>query len=83
MAYEVYENKKARIRDGWDEGGRIMQVLGDAFYVNGQFWYPVLFLDEEDPTFFKSAGIEFAAEKPKRSPLPQIVPPDDDGGVTW
>lgn len=45
------------IKDQWDKSGRVGIVLGDPLFVK-QWWVPVLFRDQEDPTFYKLAGIE-------------------------
>lgn len=47
----------AVIRKEWHDGGKRLQVLGSAVYVQ-QWWVPVLDPDEEDPTFYKEAGLE-------------------------
>jgi len=46
-----------RLRDGWHGAGREGVVLDDEVHV-GQPWCPVLWDDEEDPDFHKSAGLE-------------------------
>lgn len=46
-----------RIRSGFEGAGRLCIALGKEIFV-GQEWTPVLFADDEDPTFFKSAGLE-------------------------
>lgn len=44
------------ISDGWCDAGKIAIKLGEPIMV-GQWWTPVLFDDEEDPCFFKTAGL--------------------------
>lgn len=46
-----------RIRQGWYEAGRTGVRLGPDVHVGGQFWIPVLWDDEDDPTFHKAAGL--------------------------
>lgn len=48
---------KIKIKKGWEGEGREGKRLGPDIYVE-QNWTPVLFDNEEDPTFFKSAGLE-------------------------
>jgi len=56
---------RVRIKKGWEGAGRAGTRLGlDVFVEQG--WAPVLWDDEEDPTFFKSAGL---AEKPSTMDL--------------
>lgn len=58
------------IRDGWDKAGRVGVALGAPVYV-GQDWVPILFRDDEDPDFYKLAGLEVlivkAPPRPSRS----------------
>lgn len=49
---------KAEIKEGWLEAGRKLTVLGEPIIVNGMSWTPVLFDDEEDPDFHKTAAIK-------------------------
>lgn len=52
------------IRDGWQNAGRVGISLGPAMSIipykgsNGQYWTPVLWIDEEDPNWHKSVGLE-------------------------
>jgi hypothetical protein len=64
-----------RIRDGWQNEGKIGVCLGPAMLIipykgsSGQFWTPVLWDGEEDPDWFKSSGLTNAsptAPKAKR-----------------
>ncbi len=65
-----------RIRTGWAGAGRIGLVLGDMRLIkaypseSGQYWTPVLWEDEEAPTFHKSIGLElfgYSVEKSTRA----------------
>ena len=47
---------KVIIREGWHDAGKQATVLGPPVFVE-QYWLPVVFDDEEDPTFFKLAGL--------------------------
>ena len=48
---------KVRIKKGWLGCGREGTRLGPDVTV-GQLWTPVIWDDEEDPTFHKSAGVQ-------------------------
>lgn len=48
--------QRAKIKDGWHEAGKECSVLGPPIMC-AQLWTPVLFDDQEDPEFFKSAGL--------------------------
>ena len=53
MAY-----KNVRIKEGWEGEGKSAVQIGGPSVVNGQFWTPVVFENEEEPEFFKTAGLE-------------------------
>ena len=46
-----------RIKRGWDGAGRLGQFFGDM-YIEGASWSIVLFSGDEDPSLFKSNGLE-------------------------
>ena len=46
----------AQVKDGWDRAGTEFVVLGPAVFL-GQWWVPIEDPDEEDPDFFKEAGL--------------------------
>jgi hypothetical protein len=48
---------KARIRKGWAHAGLELKVYGPAIFEK-QWWVPVKFPDETDPTFFKESALE-------------------------
>jgi hypothetical protein len=50
-----------RIKVGWEDAGRLGKQLGEPVFVQ-QWWTPVLWDDEEDPTFHKTAGLEEVTE---------------------
>jgi hypothetical protein len=50
------KNDIAVIKEGWDQAGKGLEVLGPAVYVE-QWWVPVLHPDEEDPSFYKEASL--------------------------
>ena len=53
-------NCRIRIKSGWDGAGRLGDFLGsENFDCNGQYWTPVLWDNEEDPDFHKTAALEF------------------------
>lgn len=52
----IYKNCKVGIKEGWDGFGRHGRALAEPVWVE-QYWLPVLWDDEEDPTFYKLAGI--------------------------
>lgn len=50
-----------KLKDGWSRSGEddseiTGRVLGDPVYAE-QWWTPVLWSDEDDPTFVKSAAV--------------------------
>lgn len=47
------------IRDGWENAGKRGMVLGPPVFVE-QNWTPVLWDDEDDPDFHKTAGLAAA-----------------------
>lgn len=51
---------KVRIKVGWHDSSRAGVALGPAITLPGgsQKWVPVLWDDEEDPDFFKEAGLD-------------------------
>ena len=54
---KIIPSMKVKIKKGWEDEGREGIKLGDEIYVK-QNWTPVLWDNEEDPTFCKSAGLE-------------------------
>jgi len=55
---ETREFPRVKIKSGWEGAGREGVVLGETV-LTGQEWVPMKFDDEEDPEFFKKAGLEF------------------------
>lgn len=51
------EPERLRIKDGWHEAGKTGKRIGWDVIVK-QSWTPVLWDDEEDPDWFKAAGLE-------------------------
>lgn len=51
----------AKIKKGWEGEGKTGIVLGKPVFVE-QAWTPILWDDEEDPTWFKAAGLELFDE---------------------
>lgn len=50
---------KGRIKKGYHEAGRAFFILSDAkYHIGGHDWIPILYVDEDDPTFLKSDAIE-------------------------
>ena len=52
---------RVRIKPGWDKAGKVGKTLGPAIYAGqgmGQSWTPVLWDDEEDPDWHKTAGLD-------------------------
>jgi hypothetical protein len=48
-----------RIRDGWMDEGKVGIVIGESPFLDGAYyWTPVLFVDEDDPNFIKTRGLE-------------------------
>lgn len=54
---ELY-GRRVRVKKGWHDAGKCGTVLGDSIYVK-QFWSPVLWDEDEDPTFCKETCLEF------------------------
>jgi len=46
----------AEVKKGWDRAGTRFVVLGPAIF-QFQWWVPIKDPDEEDPDFFKEAGL--------------------------
>ena len=53
---------RAKVKDGWSDAGRSCTILGEDVFIL-QNWTPVLWDDEEDPTFVKSAALEKQVSK--------------------
>ena len=49
-----------RIKAGWEGAGMLVIKVGEPIVVNGMSWTPVVEEPEEDPSFFKTAGLEEA-----------------------
>jgi hypothetical protein len=47
-----------QIRPGWDKAGRRGVTIGKSVVVGGTFWTPVTWDGEDDPDWFKTAGLE-------------------------
>lgn len=54
---------RVRIKDGWDELGRIGKQIGPRVTLDDQDWTPVLWDDEDDPGWHKTAGLEMEVTK--------------------
>lgn len=50
---------RIRIKAGWFGAGLEGLALGEPINVHGQDWTPCILDGEEDPTFFKTAGLEY------------------------
>ena len=53
---------RVRLRAGWFGAGRLGTVVGAQVRL-GQWWCPVLWDDEEDPDWHKSAALELAGDE--------------------
>jgi hypothetical protein len=51
-----------RIKSGWDKEGKLGQYFGNMI-INEMSWSIVLFHGDEDPSFHKTAGLEFLTMK--------------------
>ena len=49
--------QKVRIKKNWGDAGRVGTQLGEPVFVL-QWWTPLVWDDEEDPDFHKTAGLE-------------------------
>ena len=58
---------RVRIKNGWDQAGRIGHVIGKLITTeDGMSWTPVLWEGEEDPDWSKSSALEeFDINAPK------------------
>ena len=54
---KIRKGTRVRIRAGWSGAGRVGKALAAPMFVL-QDWVPVVWDDEEDPDFFKDAGLE-------------------------
>jgi len=57
-----YPPVRVQVCDGWYEEGKEGAVIGPSTDINGMRWTPVLWDGEEDPTWFKQYGLNFAEE---------------------
>jgi len=55
------DEKRVRVKEGYGEYGKVGVQLGPSVWVE-QSWTPVLWNDEEDPNWFKTAGLEVMTE---------------------
>jgi len=62
--------KKFKISTGWFGAGRTCEIIGEKKEVNGRDWVPVIFDDEEDPSWFKPEALEVIPE-PVSPSLPE------------
>ena len=51
------KNKRVRVKLGWETAGKEGIVVGSSVFLH-QWWTPVLWVNEEDPDFFKQSGLE-------------------------
>ena len=49
---------RCTMKEGWFEAGKTGVILAEPVFVN-QYWTPVLWDDEEDPDFCKTAALDF------------------------
>jgi len=57
--FESDDTIPCRIKEGWEDAGREGQYFGFMYFLDGK-WAVVLWDDEDEPSFFKSDGIEVA-----------------------
>ena len=57
MIFQYSNGTRIRIKKGWEDFGQVGTCLGIPIFVD-QLWIPVLWDNEEDPEFFKLAGVE-------------------------
>ena len=54
------EPKRVKVKDGWMDAGKEGRLVGPAFVTDGgQAWAAILWDDEEDPDWHKTAGLIF------------------------
>lgn len=54
---EQRKKKRVKIKKGWENEGKTGKTVGNISFLK-QDWTPVLWDNEEDPEFFKTAGLE-------------------------
>lgn len=47
-----------KVKDGWENAGRMGIRLASDIFCGGRFWTPILWAGEEDPDLHKSEGLE-------------------------
>lgn len=55
-SYNFKAGDQVKIREGWDNEGKVGIVLGPPVWV-AQSWVPVLWNTKEPPTLFQEAGL--------------------------
>ena len=92
---QIRPHDKVRIREGWDGAGREGIACAMPFHCNAQEWVPVIWLDRDDPSLFKTAGLQVetllpettaSAERAANRYVPDEVPDRAvriDGVWTW
>ena len=56
-----------KVKKDWGQAGKQGDILGEDIFIE-QYWTPVKFDHEEDPTFFKTSGIDKYEPTYKRCP---------------
>ncbi len=54
---------RVRIKKGWSDFGRIGKQIGPRVTAHDQGWTPVIWDDDEDPDWHKTAGLEMEVTK--------------------
>lgn len=55
----VKPKQLVRIREGWMDAGKVGLVIGESPMIDGVcYWTPVIFMGDDDPTFFKTRALE-------------------------
>lgn len=58
LACRTHECHKIRIKDGWEDAGRLGQTVGNDI-IQGNKWTPIVWDGEDDPEFHKTRGLDF------------------------
>lgn len=55
--------KRGVVKEGWYDAGRTLTILGKSVTVKNMEWLPIVFDNEEDPTFHKTTSIRPLTKK--------------------
>jgi len=65
---------KAKVKRGWDQAGTEFEVVGANVFIN-QWWTPIKeYPDSDEPSWFKTAALDFEESAPSASTNSAMVP---------